>query len=466
VYNCATVTSDTVKIHFFGGAGDVTGSNFLLETTTLPKNIKILVDCGMFQGSKICDEKNRQPFPYDPAQIDYLIVTHSHIDHVGRVPKLARDGFRGKIISTPPTRDLAEAMLVDSLGVLEKEARHEGLPTFYDEGNVKLAMSFWQTLNYHETFNIGPIGIVLRDAGHVLGSAMIEFHYNGKKIVFTGDLGNTPTPLLRDTEVISDANVLLIESVYGDRNHETIIERKRKLESVIEDTFKKRGTLMIPAFSLERTQEILYEIERMMEQDRIPLIPVYVDSPLAIKVTDVYKKYESEYFNKDVKYIMNSGNEIFSFPQLHFTQSTDDSRAIDKSPLPKIVIAGSGMSNGGRILHHEKRFLPDKNSTLLLVGYQAANTLGRRLQEGQKRVRIMGEEVDVRARIETIGGYSAHKDSDALLNFVASSVDSLERVYTILGEPKSSMFLAQRIRDYLGIRTTVPMAGEVAEIQV
>ena len=327
-------------------------------------------------------------------------------------------------------------------------------------------MKICQALPYHETKSIGPIGIVFKDSGHVLGSAITEISFNGKKIVFTGDLGNTPTPLLRDTEVIKDADYLIIESVYGDRNHQTREERKEMLENVIEDTFRKRGTLMIPAFSLERTQEILFEIERMMEQDRIPLVPVYVDSPLAIKVTDIYRKYAGEYFNKDARYLLKSGNELFSFAQVRFTATTDESKAIDASPLPKIIMAGSGMSNGGRILHHEKKFLPDPKSTLLLVGYQAAGTLGRRLQEGQKRVRIHGEDVDVRARIATIGGYSAHKDSDGLLAFVASSVDTLKHVYTVMGEPKSALFLVQRIRDYLGVSASAPVANEVAELEL
>src|SRR3989344_222490 len=334
------MTSDTVKIHFFVGAGDVTGSNFLLETTKLQKNLRVMIDCGMFQGSRICDEKNRAPFPYDPVSIDILFVTHSHLDHVGRIPKLVRDGFRGEIYSTPPTKELAQAMLIDSLGVITKEAKHQGLPAFYSEEDVVKAMGLWKTIPYGQITNFGPIGVTLRDSGHVLGSAMVELHYNGKKIVFSGDLGNSPAPLLRDTEIIKDINFLIMESVYGDRTHEKALERREKLENVIEDTFKKRGTLMIPAFSLERTQEILYEIERMMEQDRIPLVPVYLDSPLAIKVTDIYKKYEHDYFNKDVKYIMNTGNEIFSFPQVHFTSSTDDSRKIDESPLPKIIMAG------------------------------------------------------------------------------------------------------------------------------
>src|SRR3989344_3853662 len=456
---------EKVKIHFLGGAGDVTGSNFLFETTTLPKNLRFLVDCGMFQGSRVCDERNSRPFPFDPKTIDALFVTHSHIDHVGRIPKLVRDGFRGIIYSTPPTMELAEAMLVDSLGVLTKEAKKYGETVFYDEADVIMGMSLWKAVNYHETLNIGPIGIRLGDSGHVLGSAMVELHFNGKKIVFTGDLGNSPTPLLRDTEVIKDIDYLVMESVYGDRNHENKVERKEKLENVIEDTFKAGGTLLIPAFSLERTQEILFEIERMMEQNRIPLVPVYVDSPLAIKIIDIYKKYQ-DYFNKGIHDLTNSGNKILDFPQVHLTPSTDESLQIDKSDLPKIIIAGAGMSNGGRIVHHEKHFLPDSRTTLLLVGYQSPGTMGRRLQEGQKRVTIMGESVDVRAKIVTIGGYSAHKDSTGLLEWVSATVDSLKQVYVVMGEPKSSLFLVQRIRDYLGISAIAPRQGDVVEIEL
>ena len=458
-------TKDKLKITFYGGAGDVTGSNFMIETTALPKNLRLLLDCGMFQGSRICEARNYEPFAYQPVSVDALFISHPHLDHVGRIPKLVRDGFRGPIYSTPPTRELAEAMLMDSLGVLTKESKHEGKAPFYEEKDVVACMALWKTLEYHETLNLGPIGIKAFDAGHVLGSAMWEFNYNGKKLVVTSDLGNTPTPLLRDTEVVTDADWLIIESVYGDRNHESHDDRRRALENVIEDTFKKKGTLLIPAFSLERTQEILYEIERMMEQSRIPLVPVYLDSPLAIKVTDIYKKYD-KYFNKDVRYIMNTGNEIFNFPQMHFTASTDESRKIDESRLPKIIIAGSGMSNGGRIIHHEKRFLPDPHTTLLLVGYQSPGTLGRRLQDGAKRVHIAGEEVAVRASVMTIGGYSAHKDSQGLMDFVATSADTLKHVYVVLGEPRSSLFLVQRIRDYLGINASAPRQGDIVEIEV
>jgi len=459
------VAKEKVKIHFLGGAGDVTGSNFLFETTSLPKNLRFLIDCGMFQSSRVCDQRNSKKFEFDPASIDVLFVTHSHIDHVGRIPKLVRDGFKGAIYSTPPTMELSQAMLIDSLGVLTKEAKKHNETVFYEEKDVLDTMALWKTLDYKQILNIGPIGVRLLDSGHILGSAMVEFHFNSKKIVFTGDLGNTPTPLLRDTEIIKGADYLVMESVYGDRNHESKTERKEKLENVIEDTFKVRGTLLIPAFSLERTQEILFEIERMMEQSRIPLVPVYVDSPLAIKVINIYKKYQ-DYFNKNIQDLTNAGNRIFEFPQVHLTPDTDQSREIDKSDLPKIIIAGAGMSNGGRIVHHEKRFLPNSRTTLLLIGYQSPGTMGRRLQEGEKRVTMFGESVDIRAKIVTIGGYSAHKDSNGLLEWVSTTVDTLKRVFVVMGEPRSSMFLVQRIRDYLGVSATAPILGEVVELEL
>jgi len=418
----------------------------------------------MFQGTKIADDHNRDPFPYDPTSIDYLLVTHAHIDHVGRIPKLVRDGFKGAIYSTPPTKDIAEVMLVDSLGVLEREARHENLQPFYSETDVEAGMRLWQCVPYRTNFNLGPFTISFRDAGHTLGSSSIELVIEGKKIVFTGDLGNSPTPLLRDAEFITDIDYLIIESVYGDRIHEKREERKEILEQTIEQTIKKDGTLMIPSFSLERTQELLYEIERMMEGDKIPLVPVFIDSPLAIKVTEIYKRYE-DYFNKEVRYIISSGNELFQFPQLHMTMTSDESKEIfTKYTVPKVVIAGSGMSNGGRILHHEKHYLPDPNSTLLLVGYQAVRTLGRRLQEGQKLVRINGEDVAVNAHVVTLSGYSGHRDSQGLLDYVSQTVDTLKKVYCVMGEQKSALFLVQRIRDFLGVDATAPLPGEFTEI--
>ncbi len=454
------------SITFYGGAGSVTGANFLFETEEGGERHRVLIDCGLEQNGKVCPPENFAPFPYDPASIDALFVTHGHLDHVGRIGKLVREGFKGKIYSTPPTKDIAELIMLDSLGVMEKERKGTSLPPLYEPADVEEAMRQWQTFGYHDVLRLGNLQAVFRDAGHILGSSMVEFTLAGKKILFTGDLGNSPMPLLPDTEKITDIDYLLMESVYGDRNHENREERSAMMKKVIKDTMTAGGTLMIPAFSVERTQELLYEIENMMENSEIPLVPVFVDSPLAIKVTQIYKKY-AEYFKKDVRSTVQAADgHIFKFSQLHFTETTDESKAINHQPDRKIVIAGSGMSNGGRILHHEKAYLPDPKSTLLLAGYQAAGTLGRILQDGAKSVRIMGQNVPVRAKVVEVTGYSGHKGSDDLVEFVADSADTLKNVFVAMGEPKSSLFLVQRLRDYLGVEAAAPMEGEKIEINL
>lgn len=485
-YNIATKMADQnhISITFYGGVGSVTGANFLLESgdpdaSTAESKVgamstKVLIDCGFFQGSRVAEKQNAEKFPYDPATIDALFVTHAHLDHIGRIPKLVRDGFHGKIYSTQPTKEISELSLVDSLGVLEKEAKTSGEAAIYDEHDVRQAMSLWHTVKYHEPFTVGHWQVELFDAGHILGSAMFQFvdqssHAVGragkKKIVFTGDMGNSPSLLLEDTEDIKDADYLVMESVYGDRNHEPRAQALQKLEDTIEETMSAGGTLMIPAFSIERTQEMLHEIEEMMEKSRIPLVPVYIDSPLAIKVTDIYAKH-ANYFNQKTIQAIAHGNAIFRFPQLIKTLTTEESKAIAGAAKRKIVIAGSGMSNGGRILHHEKRYLPDPNSALILAGYQAAGSLGRQLQEGAKRVKIMGEDIPVRARIVSLSGYSAHKGSDDLFEFAAQSSDTLKKVFIVMGEPKSSLFLAQRLRDYLGLNAVVPEAGQKVSLTI
>ncbi len=453
-----------LKLSFLGAVEEVTGSNFLLEDNAT--GVKYLVDCGLYQGGRVCNPDNANPFPFNPAEIDALFVTHAHLDHVGRIPHLVKAGFKGVIYSTPPTREIGELQLIDSLGVLTKEAKTHNCEILYNEDDVVRAMARWQAIEYHEPVKVGDLTIVLRNAGHILGSAMVEFMSpSGKKIVFTGDLGNSPDTLLPDTEDITDATYLVMESVYGDRNHEDRQNRTAILEDVIEDTMHKNGTLMIPAFAIERTQQILYEIEGMMESSRIPLVPVFLDSPLAIKVTAIYKKY-ADYFNEEVRDDIRSGNTIFKFPQLQMTLSSDESKAIAGKSKRKIVMAGSGMSNGGRILHHEKHYLPDPNSTLLLVGYQAAGSLGRLLQEGAKMVKIFGEDVPVNAKVITISGYSGHKDSDELQEFARKTADTVKQVFVVIGEPKSSLFLTQRLRDYFGINATAPKVGDSVEIEL
>ncbi len=446
--------SKNLSITFCSGAGTVTGSNFLLEGN----GKKFLIDCGLIQGEKVADDMNWNPFPYNASEIDILFITHGHIDHIGRIPKLISEGFKGRIISTIPTKEITEIMLADTSHILSRDTEN-GLDKIYTEDNTKKAMSLWETLEYHQVLNFeNGFQFSYKDAGHILGSGMLEIVYNGKKIVFTGDLGNSPSPLLPDTEIITDADYLIIESVYGDRNHEDRDQRKKKLEQVIQDNFKRKGTLIIPTFSLERTQELLYEIDSLVSGDRIPKMNIFLDSPLAIKLTAVYLKYE-KYFNETAKKIVATGNTLFDFPGLKSTVDTEESKAILHAPNPKIIIAGSGMSNGGRIIHHEKNYLPDANNTILLTGYQSIGTLGRSIQEGIKNLHIQGEEIALRAHVEIIDGYSGHKDSDHLVEFVGNTADTVKKVFVVMGEPKSSLFLAQKLRDNLGIDTYTPDAG-------
>lgn len=460
--------SDTniFTLTFHGGARKVTGANFLFEgPKASEQSMRILVDCGIEQGSKFCDDYNLDTFPYDPGAIDILFITHAHLDHIGRVPKLVRDGFRGIIYSTPATLEITAVMLEDSLGLLTREAKRHGVPPLYSKEDVEKALSLWQTFSYHvpKTLKNG-VTAVFKDAGHILGSAMIELTYNNKKIVFTGDLGNSPAPLLRDTEAIVDADYLVMESVYGDRNHEPTEERIERLKTVIEDTVKRKGALLIPAFSIERTQILLYELNKMIESRRIKSIPVYLDSPLAIRVTDIYHR-RTKNFNATVQEEIKGGDDIFDFPQLKFTYTTEQSRAIGRVESPLIIIAGSGMSHGGRIVRHEKKYLPDPNSTLLFVGYQAAGSLGRRLQEGAKHVTIDDETVPVRAHVETIRGFSAHKDSDGLISFVEETKGTVKQVFVAMGEPKASLFLVQRLRDYISVNAIAPEQGDSFDLE-
>lgn len=432
----------------------MTGSNFLLEI----ESKKILVDCGLTQGMKLADDINWDPFPYDAKAIDILFVTHAHVDHLGRIPKLIGEGFRGKIYSTKPTKALALPMLEDTTSILSKNTEL-GLDKIYTEENIKLALSWWEGFDYHQTLKISPnLEVSFLNAGHILGSAMIRFAYNGKVILFTGDLGNSPSPLLPDTEKVAGVDYLIMESVYGDRNHESRDNRRKFLEETIEDNYKRKGTLIIPTFSLERSQELLFELNALVEEDRIPVMPIFLDSPLAIRLTEVFKQFKN-YFNENAQQAMKSDKYLFDFPGLHNTLKSEESRLIGAVPNPKIVIAGSGMSTGGRIVHHERHYLPDPNNTLLLAGYQAVGSPGRLIQEGIKTVRITGEDVVVRAHIVTITGYSGHKDSDGLLNFVEDMQDTLKKVFVVMGEPKSSMFLVQKLRDNLGIEASAPEQG-------
>jgi len=452
-------------IFFHGGAGAVTGSNFLLEldspsTSLGTTKIRILVDCGLRQG--IGEEINWEEFPYAPGDISHLVVTHAHLDHIGLIPKLVKDGFKGTIISTKATKTLVEPLLLDALEILERAAQHRQRPPLYAEEDISHALRLWQGVGYHEKISLpGGVELELLDAGHILGSAMARFTRADKSIVFTGDLGGGNSPLLRPAEAVAPT-YLVVESTYGDRTRPDDAERVDKLEDTIEDAIGRGGTLIIPAFSTERTQDLLFDIGRLMREGRVPKVPVYLDSPLAETITHAYLVHP-EYFADDIAARVGGGENIFAFPELRFVKTPDESRRLDEDPAQKIILAGSGMSSGGRVLSHERRYLPDEKNSVLIVGFQAIGTIGRKLIEGENPLKLQHEEIAVRAKVEQLYGYSAHRDAEGLLEFI-NQAGRMKEVFLVHGEPHASMFLAQRVRDYLGVKATVPDADDSAVI--
>ena len=423
----------------------------------------MLVDCGLFQGCHACEDENWKPFPFEPSSVPLLLVTHAHIDHIGRIPKLVRDGFKGKIFSTEATKSIALPLLLDSMELLRQAANRSGREPLYEEEDIRRAMEMWEGFPYQKEIPLtGGITLKFLNSSHILGSAMIELAREGKSIVFTGDLGGH-SPLLSSRDH-ADPDYLVMESVYGDRERAEDGDRRDKLENAIEDIAARGGTLLIPAFSTERTQDLLFEICSLMTEKKVPSMPVYVDSPLASAMTKAFLDHPS-YFSPKLRKQVEAGENIFSFPELQFTETLEASRAADAKAGPKILLAGSGMSNGGRVLEHEGHILGDPNSTLLIVGYQAAGSLGRRLLEGEKEVEIHRQSVKVRCRIEAIFGYSAHLDGPALLDFV-SHMKKVRHAFVVMGEPHSASFLAQRIQDYLGISAQTPEAGESVTIEL
>lgn len=451
------------KLSFFGGALTVTGANYLLELD----DTRLLIDCGMFQGDRYAEERNHQPFPYDSASIDYTLITHAHADHIGRLPKLHKDGFRNTIISTLPTHDLTAVMLADALRIMKHECEEHNTPDLYSETDVKNVLGLFKTHPYNQPFRIGKnndITVTLRDAGHILGSAMMEIEYQGTRMVFTGDLGNSPAPLLDDTYHLEEADYIVMESVYGNRFHETHTERKTALERAIENTVTKKGALIMPVFALERTQEVLAELDELVENNRVPRIPIFLDSPLAIHATAVYKKYES-YFNEEAQRVIKASDGFFKFPGLVFSETHEDSKKINNIPSPKIIMAGNPHGYGSRIAHHFLRYLPHEKNTVVFVGYARVSSLGRRLTEGAKEVNILGQNVPVRAEIINISGYSSHADQLQLRTFVSRIKKPIKNIFVAMGEPEASGALARVIRDELGVKTTVPNLGDVVELE-
>lgn len=454
-----------MKLYFYGGAEEVTGVKYLLEVKISDKKtVKVLVDCGMLQGDREAHNKNYEPFPFDAKQIDYLFVTHAHIDHVGLAPKLYKHGFRGKVFMTPPTKDLASLTLCDSQVIMEKESWKDGHEPMFKQEDVAGFLELIETIKYGKKHKLpNEIYFKFNDAGHMLGSAIIEIWAEGKKIVFSGDLGNAPTPLLKNPAKITQADYILVESTYGDKIHENRAARKEVLENIIEETCANKGVLMIPAFAVERTQELLSELNELAENSRIPNVPIFVDSPLAVKSTRVYEKY-IDYFNKDAAQQIKNGDDLFKFPGLVYTEEQQASKTINNIAPPKIIIAGSGMSTGGRILFHEKLYLPDIKSCLVISNYQVKGTMGRRLLEGDREVKIFNENIPVKAKVASIQGYSSHADQKALYEWVNNFAKPVKHVWAVQGEKGPAEAFALIIKDRLGIPASVPRVGDVVEL--
>lgn len=448
------------EILFYGGAREVTGSMFLVVAKS---GKRILVDCGLIQGPAPSEKRNYEPFDFDPASIDAVLVTHAHLDHVGRLPKLVKEGFKGPVIVTSATADLMHLVLIDAQALMEEEAARDGLPPLYQVEDINRLMQLVERLDYGVTTTTHGITIRLLDAGHILGSSIIEIINDGKNFVFSGDLGNPGTPILRDTQVPTQADLVVMESTYGGRVHEPVGERENILRQTIIETIRRSGVLMIPAFAIERTQEILYELNQLQSEGKIPKLPIFLDSPLAINATTVFERY-SQYWNRESQVLKANGDDFFRFPGLKKTITVEQSKQINNVAPPKVIIAGSGMMEGGRILHHLSRYLPNERCTLLVVGYQARETLGRELLDGASRVKIHNEWVNVRAQIKPIGAYSAHADGPQLVAWLSKFKQKPKHVYLVHGENEEMTILAENIKKQLNIEVSMPEKGEGVEV--
>lgn len=460
-----------MKLSFFGAAGEVTGACTMLEE----KNLKILVDCGMFQGSHFNEDKNHEPLPFDPRAITDVIVTHAHLDHVGRLPLLIKGGYEGRFYATPATAELARLIMEDAVEIMRENNRRYGTPILYGLGEVTEAVTRFQAVDYHEEFSLRPdvksgrkkanVTVRFYDAGHIFGSVFAEINIGGKKVVFSGDIGNVGAPILRDTENLpSKTDALICESTYGDRLHESPLKRLAILEKIVGASMDKGGVLMIPAFSLERTQELLYDLNDLLEhRKQFPRVPIFLDSPLAIHATAVYKKYPA-YYDTAATRLYKEGVDFFNFPGLVVTLTKEESKKINHTPGPKIIIAGSGMMNGGRIQHHAMRYLSDKNNTLLIIGFQAQGTLGRQILDGASSVKIYGETIPVRCYVKAVGALSAHGDQEKLLDWIKSGGELPKKIFFNHGEPQASGALVDKLRIENNKDSTAVTPGFMVEI--
>jgi metallo-beta-lactamase family protein len=468
-----------MRIEFLGAAQVVTGSNYLITTD----KYKILVDCGMFQGSEELEKLNYENFAFNPEEIDLLLLTHAHIDHSGRIPKLVKEGFKGKIVCTKATKDLCDIMLVDSGHIQESDAEWENkrrkragksmVEPLYTVEDALVSLKYFETVLYDQKIDLTEdITVRFRDAGHILGSSIIELWIKEKdktvKIVFSGDLGMKNRPIIRDPEVIEDADYLIIESTYGDRLHEDAEVRTKKLVDIINSTIERGGTVVIPSFAVGRTQELIYELNNYYEYNKeieeFMRIPIYIDSPMAVSATEIFQK-NTDCFDEEAKKLILGGDNPFEFANLHYVRSQDESMNLNKSTYPKVIISASGMCTAGRVRHHLKHNLWKGRNSVVFVGYQAEGTLGRLLKDGARKVKLLGEEIVVEAEIHSIEGFSAHADRDGLLEWLHGFKSLPKKIFVVHGEKESSEAFANLITERFNVKTIVPDIGDVFELK-
>lgn len=457
------------RVTCLGAAETVTGSNFLLETQDGRKH---LVDCGLFQGGREVERFNWTDWGYDPREIQALFLTHAHIDHSGRIPKLVKDGFQGPIYTTGPTAELCGIMLEDSAHIQEMEAQWQSrkrkrqgrgeVEPLYTVEDAKACLDFFSAVERDSWIELGGgLSVRFRNAGHILGSSILEMRMQGEEpmgIVFTGDIGQRDQLIVKDPETVSQADYVFMESTYGNRLHRSFEESRQELLEAIQSSASKGEKVLIPAFAVERTQEIIYLLGEFQRAGELPDIPIYLDSPLAIKATEIFRK-SRESFDEKAQAIVQQGFDPLDMDNLRFTPSTQESMAINEEKGPAIVIAGNGMCTAGRIKHHLKHNLWREGASLVIVGFQAAGTTGRKLAEGSSQVRIFGEDISVRARVYTIGGFSAHADQKDLLDWVGS-ISTSPHIFLVHGERAASDILAEKIRSQLGFNVSVPRFRE------
>lgn len=468
-----------MEITFFGATKVVTGSNCLIKGS----DYNILLDCGMFQGSKQLEGLNYTDFPYNPEDIDFLILSHAHIDHSGRIPKLVKDGFKGRIISTKATFDLCKIMLLDSARIQQadvewenrKRARagREPVEPLYTIDDASFSLKYFEYYYYDQKIKLNDdVYIRFKDAGHILGSSIIELWIKEDddfvKIVFSGDLGMPGRPIIKDPEYIEEADYLIMESTYGNRLHESIQESGKELVNIINRTTLRGGSVIIPSFAVGRTQELIYNLNEYYEYNRdieeFMKIPIYIDSPMAVSATDAFK-VNSYCFNEKTKNLILNGDDPFEFENLHYIQSQEESMKLNEYDYPKVIISSSGMCTAGRIRHHLKHNIWDKNNSVVFVGYQAQGTLGRIILDGVEWVKILGERIKINAEIYDLEGFSGHADQKVLLNWVANFKKKPKKVFIVHGEEESSGELAKLIEKKFKLETIIPNYGDSFEIR-